>query len=291
MLPAGFKPMLASAADLSAVKFPAICSVKLDGVRCLIDNGVAYSRNLKPIANRFVQEWIKGLGGLFDGHDGELIVGNWTEKDVFQKTISGVMSEDGEPDFLFWGFDRWDMPTRGYAARLKAVNEVCRLPFATVSSLEELMATEEKYVKEGFEGLMLRSLEGPYKNGRSTVREGYLLKVKRFSDAEAVIVGFQERMHNANEATTDNLGHTKRSSHKDNMIPMGTLGALIVQMPDGQTFKVGTGMDDLTRQEFWNNRESLLGKLVKYKYVEVGVKNLPRFPVYLGLRDANDLSE
>ena len=40
----------------------------------------------------------------------------------------------------------------------------------------------------------------PYKQGRSTVREGYLLKVKTFLDDEATVVRFEERMHNGNEA-------------------------------------------------------------------------------------------
>ncbi len=48
---------------------------------------------------------------------------------------------------------------------------------------------------------------------------------------EAVIVGYTEKMHNANEAKKDNLGRTERSSCKEGLVPTGTLGALICQVP------------------------------------------------------------
>jgi len=291
MFPNSFKPMLASAADTSKLVFPVICSRKLDGYRCLIHNGTAYSRNLKPIPNKYVQQRIGELKGLYDGHDGEIVVGPMNSPDVYRNTSSGVMSFDGEPDFLFWAFDRWDMPKLPYSERLKHVQSSCALDWDEAHSIEDLMRLEEEYLKDGFEGLMIRSLSGPYKYGRSTAKECYLLKVKRFLDAEAKIIGFEERMHNANEATTDFLGHTKRSSHKDNMIPMGTLGALVCEMPNGAVFRVGTGFSDSERDEIWANRSKYLGQLAKYKSVDIGVKDLPRFPVFLGFRPVADLGE
>jgi DNA ligase-1 len=137
---------------------------------------------------------------------------------------------------------------------------------------------------------MLRDPNGRYKFGRSTAKEGILLKVKRFSDAEAVIVGFEERMHNGNPATTDALGHTERSSHKENLTGRGDLGALVVKCELFESeFNIGTGFDDATRKEIWDNRETYLGKVVKFKYQTAGMKDVPRFPVYVGLRHENDL--
>src|SRR5437899_138139 len=91
----------------------------------------------------------------------------------------------------------------------------------------------------GFEGVMLRKPDGPYKFGRSTVREGYLMKVKRFTQEEAVVVGYEEQETNLNEATKDALGHTKRSSHKAGKRPAGVLGALRVSNGHGE-FSIGT---------------------------------------------------
>ena len=138
---------------------------------------------------------------------------------------------------------------------------------------------------------MVRHPGGTYKCGRSTPNEGILLKLKQFSDTEAVIVGFEELMHNDNEATTNALGQTERSTHKENLRGSGMLGAFVVH-PIGEPdriYKVGTGFTHQQRQEYWNNQAELLGNLVKVKYFEQGIKDVPRFPVFLGFRDRDDL--
>lgn len=290
-IPTGFKPMLATNADWDKIKFPIIVSPKCDGFRCLIFDGVAYSRNLKPIPNRHVQKVVASKNGEWNGHDGELIVGDITDPAVFRNTSKGVMSFEGEPDFHFYAFDRCDQEFKNlpYVERLALVNKLLKLEYGLVSSLEDLYTKETEYTQRGFEGLMVRSFEGTYKWGRSSVTEGGLLKVKRFLDAEATVIGFEERLHNANEATKDNLGHTKRSSHKDNMIPMNTLGSLICLTTEGDEFRLGTGFNDAERDNIWCNQEYFLGKLAKYKYTDLGKKNLPRFPVFLGWRELIDL--
>ena len=57
---------------------------------------------------------------------------------------------------------------------------------------------------------MVRTPDSPYKCGRSTEREAWLLKIKRFEDAEAVVLGTYEGMSNMNEAGVDAFGRTKR---------------------------------------------------------------------------------
>ena len=98
------KPMLAVEADFKKLRYPVFAQPKLDGIRVIIKNGVVYSRSLKPIPNKHVQ----ALFGHLEGVDGELIVGNPTAHDVFQKTTSGVMSKDGEPDVTLYAFDMWN---------------------------------------------------------------------------------------------------------------------------------------------------------------------------------------
>lgn len=283
MLP---KPMLAVAADLENIKFPCIVSPKIDGVRCLMYNGVAYSRKLKPLPNKYIQE--QAANAEWHGLDGEITVGASNAEDVMRATISGVMSEEGKPDFLFWAFDRFDVDAP-YIDRFNQIPGELRLESYKVNSLEELHVLEEEFLEQGYEGLMVRSPDGPYKQGRSTVREGYLLKVKRFCDDEAPIVGFEPKLKNNNKATKDNLGRTKRSSHKENMIAQETLGSFILELPDGQLLNVGSGLTDEERLHVWNNKELYLGKLCKYKYTPIGMKDLPRFPTYLGIRPESDL--
>ena len=152
------------------------------------------------------------------------------------------------------------------------------------------MALEERYLADGYEGVMLRSLQGIYKFGRATKKEGALLKLKRFADSEATILGLIEQMHNTNESTINALGLKERSSHKANLVGKDTLGALSVRdVTTGVEFEIGTGFDDAERAKIWAHKDAYIGKLVKYKYFPSGSKDKPRFPVYQGIRDPRDM--
>jgi DNA ligase-1 len=158
------------------------------------------------------------------------------------------------------------------------------------NDLDTLLDYEALVLLKGYEGVILRSPAAGYKFGRSTANEQGMLKLKRFEDAEATIIGFVERMHNGNVATTNELGRTARSSHQENKHGLGDLGALHLLTPDGIEFFCGTGFDDNLRKEIWDNRPKYLGRLTKYKHFPVGAKDLPRHPVFLGFRDKRDMS-
>ncbi len=283
----GFKPLLAVEADLDKIKYPVAISTKLDGLRSIVIDGVVMSRKLKPIPNKFVQERF----GRFEGYDGELILGDPTADDVFRKTTSAVMSIEGEPDVRFYVFDNIlvDAPWVDRYTSIKHLGEYCvKHPHKLVHDREAFDAFHENAVSLGYEGTMVRSLRGWYKFGRSTVKEGILLKRKDFADAEFKVIGYEERQHNGNEATVDELGHTKRSTHQANKTGRGDLGALLLEGA-GFSFSCGTGFTDEQRAELWEQREALIGRWAKVKYFAVGVKEAPRFPVFLGFRDEGDM--
>lgn len=288
-----FKPMLAvTCEDVSKIKFPVYASLKIDGIRASIHNGVVMSRSMKPIPSPYVQA--KFGKPEYEGFDGELVCGDLLHKDVFNRSTRACMSStlpEGftEADLKFYVFD-----AIGDGLYIERIGFVVLSSFAEKSGVEvlkqcliedvkQLNEYEKSALDSGAEGVMLRSLGGKYKQGRSTVKEGYLLKLKRFSDSEAEVIGFEEKMHNANEATVGELGQTKRSSHKENMVPMDTLGSLVVRdIYSGVEFNIGTGFDDKLRKEIWDNKEDWLTKIVKYKHFEIGKVDKPRFPVYLG---------
>lgn len=285
-----FRVMLAKDYDPEKLRLPVLASPKLDGIRAYVRDGIVLSRQNKPIPNKFVQEQFKA----YEHFDGELIVGEPTDPMCYRNTMSGVMSEDGEPDVTFWVFDHLANMQAPYYLRNPAANatrnpnRIHPLPQVTLNSLEELADYEAGCLAMGYEGVIIRDPDAPYKQGRSTVNEGYLLKVKSFLDDEAVIVGFEERMANLNAATTSETGHTKRSSHKANKVGRGDLGALIVEWK-GMAFSIGTGFSDIERLNIWLNQEKYLGKLVKFKYFPVGGYELPRHPVFCGLRHPIDV--
>lgn len=282
---------------------------KLDGIRALKIDGHLVSRTLKPIRNNYIREVLETI--LPDGADGEILVGAGTN---FQETSSGVMSEEGKPNFIYYMFDlvNKDFLDEFYVLRVNAMEHwfmehwfaktkilpVYRasdfvklvVPFE-IKSLEELKAYEEKCLSAGYEGVILRTYNSPYKCGRATEKQQWLLKIKRFADDEAVVIGFGEKMHNDNVAKTDALGHTKRSSAKDGLVPAGTLGYLSVKdLKTNVEFEIGSGFDDNLRKEIWNNQVKYLGQVVKYKHFAItGTKDKPRFPIFLGFRHPDDL--
>lgn len=286
-----FKPTLAVAADLAKIVYPVYASPKLDGIRCSIVDGKALSRTLKPIPNKHIHKLLSR--DCFEGMDGELIVGSPTSKTCYTDSVSNVMAFDKVPDFTYWVFDLHDQPTN-FSVRWpvlmgRVVSNgspfVQLLPQLFIGNETELLLYEAAQVAAGYEGVILRSPHAPYKFGRSTVNEGYMLKVKRFEDSEAEIIGIEEEMHNANAAGTNELGRTQRSSAQAGKVGKGTMGALVVRdLVSGVEFNIGTGFTAELRAAEWT-----VGALVKYKYFPVGVKDKPRHPVFLGLRNRIDL--
>ena len=281
------KPMLACEVDLPQLKFPVLASPKLDGVRAIIRDGVVLSRSLKPIPNRHVQLMF-GRPEL-EGLDGELVLGDPTHPKAYRRTVSAVMSLEGEPDVDFHVFDRWD---RDYPYNEVALSYGLTIPVCSklIHNMEKLEEYEVAQLERGYEGVMLRDPQSPYKFGRSTAKEGYLLKLKRFADAEATIIGFKELMINTNEPICNECGYTERSTRQAGLIPADTLGSLIVRdIHSGMEFRIGTGFTAAERQKFWNLRAVLRGVLVKYIYFPTGSKEKPRFPIFLGFRHPIDL--
>lgn len=299
-----FKPMLAAKMDESAIRFPVLASPKLDGIRAIVIDGVVVSRSLKPIPNKHVQ----ALFGkpVYEGFDGELIVGSPTDPNVYNKTTSGVMSVDGEPDVRFFVFDLANEPVIGYIARYitalgrmdecGASKAIIAVPMTTIESPAHLTDYESQAIDDGYEGVMIRRPDALYKHGRATAKSLDLMKIKREEDAEAEIVGTYEQMHNANEATTNALGHTERSTCKDGLVGADTLGGFTLRWPDGTTFDCSCGnLNHDERKELWVKRDTLRGQLLKFRYFKHGVKVnedgsfKPRFPRAIGLRHSDDL--
>ena len=290
------KPMLSGKVDLTKLQYPCWVSPKLDGIRAVTKDYGLLSRTLKPIPNLHVQTVLRSLP---EGLDGELIVGQPTGHDVYNRTQSAIMTAAGLPNFSYYVFDLWNMGEHPFYKRYEELHAILAkvegLPVHLLGQYimaneEELLGYEQWAINVGFEGIMVRDSNGRYKFGRSTTNEGILLKMKRYDDSEAVIIGMTEMMHNDNEATTDNLGHTKRSSHQENKRPAGVMGNLIVRdIKTGVEFEIGTGFDSMMRRAFWEQKDSVIGQIVCYKYFPVGIKEKPRHPVYKGLRDLRDM--
>lgn len=280
------KPLLATKAEFDKIQYPVLATPKLDGIRCLMVDGIAMSRSMKPIPNKYVQEQLKGLHGL----DGELMLNG--DYNVVQ---SGIMSQEGEPEFYYSVFDNWSLDY-GYPLRLEDTEWYTEHPHVRflhpieITSEEQLLVYLEECLDKGYEGVMIRQPNSKYKFGRSTVNQGILLKIKKFFDDEATIVDITEKMTNMNALEVDELGYAKRSSKKENLVPADTAGSVIVQW-QGKEFRVGfgPGLDDIFKQTLWDEREERKGELIKFSYQELSKDGVPRFGKMLGFRHEDDL--
>jgi DNA ligase-1 len=297
------KPLLAEKTRIEDVRFPVYASAKLDGIRCLIRDGRPVSRMFLPIPNDDIVE--KLSFPELSGFDGELIVGSPTDEKCFNNTTRIVGKKSAvTTDWRYYVFDDFGNPNCPYHQRLESLQARTRelqhpnivlLDQKLLCGGEALIDFEEFVVNAGYEGAMIRSPDGKYKFGRSTVNEGILLKLKRFVDTEVEILDVFEGQTNHNVATKDALGHTKRSTAKAGKVGNGTLGAFLVREIDGQyagrTFRVGGGWDAAEGARLWAVRESLSGRVFTCRYQAVGALNKPRFPQYKGLREAFDMGE
>lgn len=273
-------------------------SYKIDGVRAMVSGNKFMSRSLKPLPNRALQAAI--TSNIFDGLDGELVVGDRFAGDVFRQSSSALMSHDGEPDWTFWVFDIQLSDGTFFEQRIRQYEELVKfavwprvkvLEQLRVTSVAEVNAFEEKALKLGAEGVIYCRPYAQYKAGRSTPKQGGKCKIKRFVDSEMVVTGVEELMRNQNEAEMNELGYMARGHSKAGMVPGGTMGKLIgTDIHVGAEVKLGTGFTSAERDEIWANRDAEIGKIWKYKHFPVGVKDKARHPVALGRRAPGDMS-
>lgn len=291
--------MLAATYNDEIITFPVLATPKIDGIRALKINGSLVSRSFNSIPNNSIREYLEMI--LPDGADGEI-----TSGDSLFTTTSAVMTTQGYPSFVFYWFDWVPGSTNvPYSERVQLIKAL-RLPSAHIlqnvvklipdilHNMAELAEYNSNALcktqnRDAFEGIMLRRPDGKYKCGRSTVCEMLLVKIKPYLDSDATIINTEPLMHNNNEPTLDNFGNKKRSSRKQHMVPINTLGSIVARTNTNVVFKIGTGYTQEQRAFLWASRHDLIGQMVKYKHMGLN-KNAPRSPVFLGIRNIYDTS-
>lgn len=279
--------------DFASLQFPLLASDKEDGIRCIIHpvHGPC-SQTMKPIPNEFVRDGLKEYSPQF--LDGELVLLNSDGScKSFNDVQSGIMTQIGYPEYEFRVFDSFANVYAPYVERMKDAKNSIEiytgggspikwLPQTWCYTVHDIEKAEENALSRGKEGLMLRSPRGWYKEGRSTLCEQYLLKVKRFCDDEAIVIGMEEQMENCNLATRDAGGLSKRSKHKANLKPKGRVGKLVC-LWQGHEIRVD-GFTDLQRDVWWASPSLIVGETITFSYQKHGMLNLPRTPKFKGIR-------
>ena len=239
-----------------------------------------------PLADYWVSEKYDGVRGFWDGHelrtrggehvaapawftagwppeamDGEL----WAGRGAFATAVSTVRQQQAsDAAWRRMAFMVFDLPAHGgpFDERIPALNRrvaalnqpwVRAVAQSRVASHAALMALMRRTVQAGGEGLVLHRGASWYRG----LRSDDLLKLKPFEDAEARVVA-----HVAG-----------RGRHA------GTMGALVVETPAGQRFRLGTGFSDAERRD-----PPAVGSWVTYRFRDLNPSGLPRFASFLRIR-------
>lgn len=232
-------------------------SEKLDGVRAYFDGSKFVSRQ----GNVFhAPDWFKAA---LPDHplDGEL----WMGRQCFQKTISVVKTRDAGDRWRSIQYLVFDIPhlKEPFEERMRQLDDFMRhrsgpnLKAVTQSpclGISHLKQELDRLTALGAEGLMIRKPGSFYEAGRSH----NILKVKPWKDAEAVVVGHEPG----------------KGRHK------GRLGGLVVEMPDGKRFNVGSGLSDDDRRN-----PPRIGATVTYRFTETTEAGIPKCASYICTRD------
>ena len=310
------KPQLANDANLTTLKYPLIVQPKIDGVRALNINGTLTGRSLDPFKGFGITEyWSKPE---FRYLDGEMTLGpNPASPDRLCSLTTGALGAfkgvTSMADVYLHCFDWLAEPNLPYFQRyemLKAYVEkldhprVKLVPLHIANNREELDALIARFFDEGYEGVIIRNLDAPAKEGRPSKVKQELVRVKGWMDSEMLVTGFTEGQTNTNEAKTNTLGRTERSSAKDGMVPNGMVGSIHGTMigdcfhpitgeklfADGLPITIGTGtMTDAELLDYFKHPEKLVGHPVKFKHLAHGVKSLPRMGNYISHRLKEDM--
>lgn len=280
------------------IKYPMLASIKYDGFRGILMNGVFYSPALKKHPNvnllSHFSEIINHADRAGVVFDGEL----WHPNLTFDQLSSRMRKHDGSMEgFEYHIFDcmsvaEWNLADLGgrlYFARNGELGYVINVAqFPNVKHVKQTVvlnadAASEMYAAHlaaGHEGMMLRSANGRYKHNRCTHNESNLYKFKHFETIDAKIVGIVQRrkMRADVERTYDPVGGLAKVNTQDSYELDEALGALTVQLADGRKtdINLGRGYTYADRVSLWKTRENLVGKMVEFKWMPHGTKNLPR---------------
>lgn len=257
------------------IKYPAAIQPKLDGIRCIamVRNGrcTLWSRTRKPITSmpHIVSILEKHFKDVDITLDGELY--NHAYKSNFEHIVSLVRQEEPDPrhtDVQYHVYDlvEENMPFEGrikklnVAVGLKLAPYIIAVQTAIIEDESAVMPIFEHYRAAGFEGAMLRNLDGKYVNKRSYD----LLKVKEFDDAEFPIIGIEE-------------GRGKLQGH---------VGSFVCRTKDGKEFLAKMSGETSKLREYFKDSSLWEGKMLTVQYQGLtGKEGVPRFPVGVVIRD------
>lgn len=259
---------------------PYICQPKLDGERCRSLDTIEGTKLPWPIMMSSSETIFRQIPhiqkALNDFHaenpgielDGELYCHGMRFEEIHSRCASTrITTHANIHQISYHVFDIIDEDLN-QMERLVKLNKlnfnsdlIKKVPFALINSLADAMKMMDKYISDGYEGIILRHCENLYIRSRSPL----LMKFKPAKEDLYEIVSWKE------EIDKDGFGKE-------------TLGAIICKGETGNIFSCGSGLTDEISDKLWKEKESLIGRKlrVKYQHLTPG-KQVPRFPVFVSV--------
>lgn len=242
-----------------------LMSEKLDGIRGIWEAGKFKTRQDNPIHTPSYFTYNFPSFKL----DGEL----WIARAKFDE-VSALIRSDSLDSSLWKSvtYNVFDVPNAceefkltpcTLSNRLKVLERYLQQnPNPYIKIIKQIPIKDQEHLKEFYkdiifnkgEGVVIRKDFAPYEKGRSK----NALKLKPYEDAECKVIAYTE-------------GKGKFQ---------GKIGALLCQMPDDRVIKIGSGLKDKDREN-----PPKIGSIVTYKFNGLTKNSLPRFPVFLHIRD------
>ena len=263
--------------DFAKLDYPVYASPKLNGIRGVIKGCKLESKSGIPLPNAHI--WAKLSTRHLNGLEGEIICGDPTSKDVSNVTQSIVMSRDKiDMNFKFFVFDKWSDKENPFEERLRIITDdlSMKLP-SNVFVLEqvliynpvELLEYEDKIVKMGYEGIVIKNPDCRYKSGRGVMRDQTCLKYKRFRDGEARIINIARSIN-----VKDSVASIVVKDVKSDII-----------------FSISSGLTHAMKRDMFTYPEAYMGKLLTYGYRDVSDKGTPKPAFFIRFRDERDMTK
>lgn len=275
-----FKLMLApnELPIITNIKYPCYIQPKLDGYRCIYKNGAMFSRAGKPFGNDNLPNYFNKLFQVEDYVlDGELYCDgiNFNKLQTILNTYDAPL-----PNALkFVVYDcipvkDWEAQSckKPYSERIRNVREVVAsiadhkkvidIANDEASSAKEAIDLYKNYLKKGYEGAMIKAIDGQYRWKRVTLRSGEMLKVKPFTTVDLKVTGIYAGEGNF----------------------QGMAGGVVIDF-NGHAVRCGSGFDIDTRKEMAKSPDSYIGRTIEIKYFEETEDGSLRFPTFVRWRD------
>jgi DNA ligase-1 len=265
------------------VSEPFYVQPKLDGVRMLLGkyNGkfLMLSRTGKEVKHMdHIGNEVKGLLKEGEFLDGENYSPNKTFEEITGLCRTSLQSSADGKDLggiKFFVFDKFNLNSQNetFEIRQNNLKKFFSKKFKNLEMVETkilhskkfIEAEHDKYVSQGYEGIMIRDRQGVYGLAE---RSNKLLKFKKFQTEEYEIVG-------ANEGTGKDAGTVVWVCKRGGPESKGLNPEFAVR-PTGSLAQ---------RKQWFRNRDQYIGRLLTVKFQNLTEYGFPRFPVGLGIRD------